>query len=232
MEKLLQTLNLESHWELMPMLAGDLKSSDLGAKLTDALGRVRQQQRQRRAQQEHVVFLGMDSPELPLDEIAGIFQSNKSNHRYHQSSSLSSSSSSSVALLCPAHDGGYGLLSVPPTVPTEQVFAGVRWSQSLTAVSQLKALTDAGAVVRLGRLMYDIDEPADVHALVGRLLLSLQQDKQQQQQQCVGKNPSKDVLLQSSNAPGREQISDCPHTRKVLCELGLLAETTSGGAKT
>lgn len=217
MGNILKNLDVLAHWELMPMISGDdLQSSDLGAKLTDALRRARIRQRQEAMEEGPVIFLGMDSPETPLDEIAAIFCGTNKNNR----SSSSSPSSLSSAILCPAEDGGYGMLSVPPHVPTEQVFHGVRWSQSLTAISQVKALTDAGITVRIGRLMYDIDEPDDVHALVRRL-----QNTNEDATTIVP--PKKDVLLQSSGMPGQERTSDCPHTRAALCKLGLLSTTTT-----
>mmetsp|Transcript_3547 Transcript_3547/g.6770 ORF Transcript_3547/g.6770 Transcript_3547/m.6770 type:complete len:238 (+) Transcript_3547:1-714(+) len=199
METLLDNLGVSSDWILLPMITGDLKSSDLGTKLTDALVRAKLEQ-QSAGLQGPVIFLGMDSPETPLDEIEAVFTNE---------SSLSS------ALLCPAEDGGYGMLSVPPSVVPEKVFAGVRWSQSLTAVSQLKALSDAGIFARIGRLMYDIDEPEDVLALASRL----------HNQKVVPATPSEnnnDVLLLSSVSPGRKRNSECPRTQQVLKDFGFL----------
>jgi len=40
------------------------------------------------------------------------------------------------ALLCPADDGGYGMLCVPPMAPPE-IFENVLWSCPVTAVSIL-----------------------------------------------------------------------------------------------
>ena len=208
MEDLLESLQLLSQWELLPMISGDLKSSHLGAKLTDALRQARVRQKQDNFEGP-AVFLGMDSPETPLDEIAAVFDPSSS-------ATTANNNSLSTAILCPADDGGYGMLSVPPTIATERVFAkGIRWSRSLTAVSQLKALTDAGVAVRLGRLMYDIDEPDDVHALVRRLSLEQRSNQHEQVEQ-------DDVLLRSSDVPGHERTSDCPCTQKVLRELGLM----------
>jgi len=78
--------------------------------------------------------------------------------------------SPTTALLCPADDGGYGMLSVPWMADSSQTFGcGIGWSQSLTAISQVKALTDQGIPVRIGTLMHDIDEPEDVQRLCERL---------------------------------------------------------------
>jgi hypothetical protein len=75
------------------------------------------------------------------------------------------------AHLCPANDGGYGLLSVPRHAPSMGIFSGVRWSRPLAAMSQLKALTDRGVDVSVGSLMFDVDEPEDVRDLVARLTI-------------------------------------------------------------
>jgi hypothetical protein len=75
----------------------------------------------------------------------------------------------SILILSPYTTGGYGLISIPGHAPSSKVFSGVRWSQPLTAVSQLKALTDSNVDVSIGQLMHDVDEPSDVHELVKRL---------------------------------------------------------------
>ena len=216
MKGILDNLQLSSFWTLLPMITGDLQSSHLGVKLTDALVQARKRQVQQQQRQGPVVFLGMDSPETPIDEIAAVFTNPQS---------LQS------AILCPANDGGYGMLSVPPTTTTtmtatttEKVFAGVRWSHSLTALSQLKALTDAGIPVQLGRLMYDIDEPDDVHALVERLKMKAQKKKKRinDNQGPMEGDDEDDVLTQSSVGKGSERNADCPCTEKVLRDFQLL----------
>eukprot|EP01083_Nonionella_stella_P069567 185498_1 len=95
----------------------------------------------------------MDAPELPIDEIFDAIQI---------------ATISKKAYLNPAHDGGYGMLCVPSQAPT-CIFENVRWSTSLTAVSQLKALSDNGIDTVIGSLMSDIDEIHDVKAFAGRL---------------------------------------------------------------
>ena len=62
------------------------------------------------------------------------------------------------------------MLTVPASADAQQTFAsGVHWSHPLTAVSQLKALTDQGIHTRIGTLMHDIDELEDLQALVQRV---------------------------------------------------------------
>lgn len=211
-------------WLLMPMLSSssttkfDLRSSSLGEKLQDALERTRQliysmdttsdnKTNDTIINNESVLFLGMDSPELPLEEIVHGLKT--------------SSGNSGKAHMCPAHDGGYGLLSVPKHAPSYKVFSGVRWSNSLTAVSQLKALTDSNVDVSIGRLMHDIDEPGDVKDLATRLI----QTKDDAMSKDLGssftsskhKNSDKDDVLVTSSAGATSREQSYPHhTWKAL----------------
>lgn len=162
----------------------DLISSDLGDKLTNALINVRSlfSQRIRQSavvanntccitggeQEEEediivgnnscgggaVVFLGMDSPEVNVEEIASALRSAKEESTTH---------------ICPAYDGGYGMICIPEYVP-HTVFHGVMWSHPLTCISQLQALGRCGVRnIRVGQLMYDIDESKDILAFAQRL---------------------------------------------------------------
>jgi glycosyltransferase A (GT-A) superfamily protein (DUF2064 family) len=178
---LINKLKLDN-WKLWPMQHGSLDDPNLGSKLTDALNRARAL-----ANSSPVVFLGMDSPELPLDEL-------------HAALNLPE-----TALLCPAADGGYGMLSVPESAPIS-IFKGVQWSNPLTALSQLKALSDANVITKLGRLMYDIDEPQDVEKLCERLL---------RKEMPVTIH---DVLIRSS-AGNSSRTGTCTHTIQVLKQM-------------
>jgi hypothetical protein len=190
-----------NHWSLLPMVtANNLRSSDLGSILTTALQTVR---RQRQNKPAPVVFLGMDSPELPVPDLVACLRH------------------SGTALMCPAADGGYGLLSVPVEAPADELFASVRWSDPLTAVSQLKALTDAGVSVRLGPLMYDIDEPEDVQALCERLSgtsKEQEEEEEEEEEDCL----SRPSPLADSTSIATRGTSPCRYTRQALVDLGLL----------
>lgn len=202
----------ETPWILMPMLtskANDLTSSNLGDKLKDALQRVRSQKKQNNAMDKSsVVFLGMDSPEIPLNEVARGLQ------QY-----------SSKALICPSADGGYGMLSLPASAPIS-VFDGVLWSHPLTAVSQMKALTDHNVQVVVGTLMRDIDEADDVHNLIKRL----KQREESGEGDCfslgvLGKL-SLDLCQGDENLDKAEDdedviISPCKHSLETLTKMGL-----------
>lgn len=222
------------HWDLLPILStttatatwssnsGDSAStcpsssnnSNLGPILTDALMRTRHFQAS--SLPGPIIFLGMDAPEVPLDEIH---------------SALSHPDS---ALLCPTPDGGYGLLSIPPSARQQQqvgknnedkdadatIFNHVGyWSHSLTAMAQCKALTDAGIALRIGRLMHDIDEPADVQALVQRLCSMTEQNNN-------SNNKTEKYLscLSQASVSGVEPcLGKCHYTRLALTQLGLMS---------
>lgn len=199
MKEILQELGLESEWTTIPMMDGNnLQSADLGHKLTQALI----QARRKSDSNGPVIFLGMDSPELPIDEIqSALYQF------------------PTEALLCPANDGGYGMLSVPAHVEAERVFLplsyGGRWSTPLTAIAQAKALTDENIQVRFGRLMYDMDESDDVAGLCQRL-----RNPTNQSTHPLTSN-EKDCLLRPSSQK-TAQTGDCKYTRRELEKLGQL----------
>jgi hypothetical protein len=118
-----------------------------------------------------VLFLGMDTPILPTREIRAILaRTNVAS--IHPKDASSSSSSSVAAFLCPANDGGYGMVSVPCTAPIT-IFDDIPWSTSLTALAQIKAFTDRNIPIVLGPLMYDIDDESDLQYYIQRWSLSL-----------------------------------------------------------
>ena len=148
-------------WHLLPMMSksNDLRSNDLGSKLEDALVRVRNlESNSDAAGQSHgVVFLGMDAPILPLDDIvSGLNRA-------------ASKESTPSATLCPARDGGYAMLCVPSRADPAQTFRNLYWSHPWTGMSQTKALTDQGIFVGIGTVVRDIDEASDVTELCRHL---------------------------------------------------------------
>jgi glycosyltransferase A (GT-A) superfamily protein (DUF2064 family) len=185
---ILQTILTNNGWVLLPMKVStsdsDLASSSLlGEILVDALDKTRALLASlskcsnnssvtpcTTSNNDAVLFLGMDSPELPLEEIVYGLQLSSGKRWIQHDDAVINGVHNGKAHLCPANDGGYGLLSIPKHAPSLQIFSRVRWSHPLTAVSQLKALTDCNVDVSIGTLMYDIDEPNDVHDLVTRLV--------------------------------------------------------------
>lgn len=230
MQDLLNQLDLNADaWTLLPVEtvltssgnsrtsaqdSASAMSSQLTPILTNALNRIRSiVSSYNNPDPGPVVFLGMDSPQLPLEEMASAL---------NVSTSASSEDGPAVekALLCPCPDGGYGMLSVPANAPADKIFDGVQWSHPLTALSQLKALSDAGVAIRMGRLMYDMDEPDDVHDLCRRL-----QESPSEQTTTNAVDPDDNCLLRSSTGVGQARTSDCPRTRQALMDLGLLPTT-------
>ncbi len=203
-----------------------------------------------------VVFLGMDSPELPIDEIiyamkiASASSSSSSDDGIDIYKKSKNNGSGFVkkakAYLNPACDGGYGMLCVPPHAPTS-IFHGIRWSHPLTAMSQLKALSDHGIDTVIGSLMDDIDEADDCISLVKRLCeaysvndstgvdgngdgVSLSISKGRD-----SRSPCGDILsnrsalhLESHDAilsehdESKEHSCPCPKTFETLQDLGLI----------
>lgn len=198
MMQLLQSLDLHNLWVLLPVSCGtDLLSCGIGEMLSDALERTRTLLANHHCTGS-VVFLGMDAPELALDELVTCLQN------------------PSTAYMCPAHDGGYGMLSVPPHA-SPCVFEHVRWSQSLTALSQLKALSDCHIPIKIGRLMYDMDEAEDVKGLAERLC--------QVQNGNIETYILTDVLLKSSGDTTLPPTTGtCHHSWNILQSLGLILE--------
>lgn len=187
------------------------QSSDLSEILQTAL----QQARQRRPNTT-VVFLGMDAPQLPLTELIAVCGDDDDDD----------TRATTTALLCPAADGGYGLLSVPPHADATAVFRNVVWSHPLTALSQLKALTDAHIRVTLGPLMHDVDEFSDVVALARRLGpqacgadgTAASESSLSRPSALVAQFP----FATTPDATTMTTFSSCRYTRQALMDLGLL----------
>jgi Uncharacterized protein conserved in bacteria (DUF2064) len=223
MRELLQTLNIQNNWQLhpVPIIEGQsVHSSHLSTILSHAvdLGR-RQQHPSPDVAKTAVLLLGMDAPELPLAEIvASCRGSDVTGNRY-----------STAALMCPAADGGYGLLVVPPHARADCIFDGVQWSHELTALSQLKALSDHGVTTVLGPLMHDIDTAHDLDQLVQRLLETSNDSEVTLLDGGCLSQPS--ALVQQQSADSDHDLVElpfvsCHYTRKTLIDLGLLKPIT------
>jgi S-methyl-5-thioribose kinase len=146
-ESLLHAHNMHDSWNLLPMQGNDdIKSSDLGRHLKDALQTLRAQGYQ------SVVFVGNDCVELRRDTVSDAFQACRDGK----------------AFVSPAHDGGYVLLGVPPQASSD-VFDNIEWSTSLTCVMQIKRLQDTDVPVRISEPANDVDTIEDLRALKERL---------------------------------------------------------------
>lgn len=252
---------IEEPWILLPMASSssgkDLTSHDLGAKLEDALVRVRllehqpsTQSQQRQPQRHGVVFLGMDAPILPLDDIVeglkrATISSTAGTTQEEQEAASSIISNTAAATMCPALDGGYAMLCVPPAADPTRTFSGMYWSHPLTGMSQIKALTDQGIPTLVGKIVRDIDETEDVTELC-RCLSSLSPPPGQTNHDNKGeREPAKKNLeytcrwsLGSTVGGTREDaiVSTtvtsshpvCHLTRRALIEAGLLEDQKEG----
>lgn len=135
-------------WELVPMPGhDDLRSSDLGVLLRAGYELVRDEE-------NPTLFVGMDTPDLPLDLLL----------EARREAALGN------AVVHPSTDGGYVLAALPPRCPSE-VFDGVEWSTPRTAESQRASIAAHG--IKLVSLQSqpweDIDEIEDVKRLAARL---------------------------------------------------------------
>mmetsp|Transcript_29177 Transcript_29177/g.48223 ORF Transcript_29177/g.48223 Transcript_29177/m.48223 type:complete len:292 (-) Transcript_29177:1058-1933(-) len=206
MQALLKELAIADSIQLIPMLHGDLHARDLGNQLQNALTEAK------KLTSGPVMFLGMDSPELPLDEVQEAF------------------SFADHATLCPSQDGGYGMLTVPNLTPPT-VFENVLWSHPLTAVSQLKVLSDAHIPIRMGRIMHDMDEPEDVQVLFRSLLPNSATSDEGIRVQAEPAQDFKSLQVPSSNA-STVVNGEYPFTKKALQDLKeLISNYDSAKAK-
>ena len=89
-----------------------------------------------------VVFLGMDSPEVGPTVVA---------------TALTRARRGAAAYMCPATDGGYTLLALPPAA-SPKIFTGVEWSTENTCLSQANSIATRGIPVLFGPAFHDIDE--------------------------------------------------------------------------
>ncbi len=199
-------------WHLLPMMSkpSDLRSIDLGAKLEDALERVRKMEIE---QHQGVVFLGMDAPILPLTDIV---------------SGLEKAAIQKEATLCPAMDGGYAMLCVPDIAVPSRTFRNMFWSHPWTGMSQAKAITDQGIKLSIGTVVRDIDEACDVEELCSHLGIQMPSPqtttKLTEVEDTSAKRAKKNLELPSGQSPWmspdpKEITSShptCHFTRKAL----------------
>jgi glycosyltransferase A (GT-A) superfamily protein (DUF2064 family) len=222
----------------------ELKSSDLGSKLSNALIRVRSiTMAQHSNYNIHgpVAFLGMDAPELPMNELFSALTIAKSCKEMSSTgdgddggelvdimpSCTTAQFPPGKAYINPAHDGGYGMICVPGHA-SPSIFEGVRWSSSLTAVSQLKALSDNGVDIVLGSLMNDIDETQDLLNLSVRLCIQHSSKGAHQINRGEELKNSDRLSNPSELFQGEELVVDddeaslCPKTFEALLDLNLV----------
>lgn len=138
----------EGAWTLLPMIRGSLTSANLTDILGDALTRVRAHV----GTSAPVVFIGSDAPLLSVGALLAAVDSCRRGRAH----------------MCPADDGGYTLLALPPAAPPA-VFDGVHWSTATTAVTQAARCAACGIDVDLGPSFVDVDDEADLATLASVL---------------------------------------------------------------
>jgi glycosyltransferase A (GT-A) superfamily protein (DUF2064 family) len=188
-------------WTLLEMQHATLQDADLSHALTAASETIVSELFPDTAS---LVFVGADAPELRLQDVRDAL-----------------SLTNQEALLCPAQDGGYGLLGVAVSSNNrhmlDALFRGVLWSHPLTALSQVRAAQLAGfGPVRMGPIMRDVDVPEDVTNLCQRLMYPSTGDPSPDAAP-VADSEFGCLRAPSSSAPGR-----CRYTRQALQELELL----------
>ena len=120
---------------------------DLGERLAAAAQRIRN------TSSGPLVFIGTDSPDLPLEIIAMAFDH----------------ASNGKAYLKPAHDGGYVCLGLPSSA-LHTVFFDIDWSGPDTCRQQAARLRELGVpTVVANSKWWDVDEPRDLLPLRERL---------------------------------------------------------------
>lgn len=145
---MLKKLNLHETWDAEPVATGTaMQDSGLTDILESALASARSRERE-----GAVIFVGMDTPELPWAEVIA---------------AKNAAEMESNAYICPASDGGYTLLGLPPSA-REGSFEGVLWSDPRTCASQKMVLASNHVMTRNGGTYDDVDEPDDVVGLVRR----------------------------------------------------------------
>ncbi|CAM9288773.1 unnamed protein product [Ascophyllum nodosum] len=178
--KKLKELGLDESWEAEPVAEGTaLRESGLTMILESALANARCRERD-----GAVIFVGMDTPELPWVEVLAARQSAEKDGK---------------AYICPASDGGYTLLGLPASAG-RGTFDGVKWSDAQTFKTQKGALEARGIGTRVGGTYHDVDEADDVAGLERRCTQGVTESP------CPQTLGVAKVALRQRNAPTRVRM--------------------------
>ena len=135
----LTRLQLSARVEPLAQSAGDL-----GARLAAA---------RLHAAGNAAAFIGSDAPDISVAEIERGFEAAREGRAYIQR----------------AHDGGYVLLTLPPSVDG-RAFQEIRWSSEDTANDQIARIRACGTQIEeSNQSWWDVDEPKDLPLLRTRL---------------------------------------------------------------
>lgn len=100
---------------------------------------------------EKVILIGTDCPDLDRRRLAAAAEALESHD----------------AVIHPAHDGGYALLGLGRFDPS--VFDAIAWSTSSVAAETIARIEALGWSLHVGETLHDVDVPADLAPIPGRL---------------------------------------------------------------
>lgn len=149
----------------------------LGERLAGALGGAAGEV----GEQGVVMALGSDHPTLPLALVHHAFERVEAG---------------AEVVLGPAEDGGYYLIALRAGAVVPRLFEGIAWSTESVLAETLERCRELGITPELLPVAADVDTPADLRRLVGRLA--------------------------AAAAPDDDDLG-CPRTRRLLAGWGLLA---------
>ena len=121
------------------------ESGDLGARMLAAFARL---------QPRALVLIGSDCPSLTVEDL--------------REAARALEVGADIAL-CPAEDGGYGLIAARRAWPT--LFEGMPWGTDRVAELTRERVATAGLSLALLRTIWDVDAPADHERLLREGLL-------------------------------------------------------------
>jgi rSAM/selenodomain-associated transferase 1 len=119
---------------------------DLGARIADAA-------HQLFPRHDRLLFLGVDSPDLPLTHL-------------FKAAELTEKTAVSLS---PTTDGGYWSLGLSRNIDAAALLNNIPWSTGREAMATLQAAEDLGYASVTGLAWDDVDHPADLRRLLTRL---------------------------------------------------------------
>ena len=128
---------------------------DLGARLAAAT-------RAARHISENLIFLGVDSPDVPIKYIDHIAQLLAQHD----------------LVIAPADDGGYWAVALAAHVDAARLFQGIEWSSGRECAQTLERAEHLGYNVAVADQWADVDRPEDLRRLIERLKRSSDPDDQ------------------------------------------------------
>lgn len=148
--KWLHSLGMSEKWKVQAIQDKDENVSRAG-KLGVALGNALLASK--KAKSQATAFIGMDTPQLCLDQVASGFSTVFCDPSY--------------ASISAASDGGYVLLVLPCDMTEPALFFDrVNWSTGSAFATQVRAITNQGKRIRIGDKVYvDVDDLSDLRAV-------------------------------------------------------------------